>query len=96
MIAPREMSRVEAFARQCRIWVVEMYDPTGHIVIGMRAEAEIEAGVFDELPSGVRLQVVSAVPIEKTWQLASLLAALGLEIGKAAGCSDVEPPARPA
>jgi hypothetical protein len=89
------MSLVERFARQCRIRVAEVYDPTGHIVVGMLAEAEIEAGVFDQLPSGVRLQVVSAVPIEKTWQLASLLARLGLEIGKAAGCHDVEPPRRP-
>jgi len=96
MPPPREMSRIESFARQCRIYIVEVYDPTGSIVVGLRAEAEIEAGVFDELPSGVRLQVQSAVPIEKTWQLASLLAALGLEIGKAAGCDDVAPPRSPA
>jgi hypothetical protein len=88
------MSLVERFARQCRMRVAEVYDPTGHIVVGMRAEAEIEAGVFDEMPSGVRLQVESAIPVEKTWQLACLLAALGLEIGKAAGCSEVEPPPR--
>lgn len=90
------MSAVERFARQCSISITEIYDPGGNFVIGMRARATIEAGVFDQLPNGVCLEVLTTLPVEKTWQLASMLAALGLQIGKAAGCYEIEPPRRPA
>jgi hypothetical protein len=77
----RDMSKIEAFARQCTIFIREVYDSSGQMVIGTEAYAEYDSSVI--------CKVTSDLPCDTAVKLAALLAELGMAMGKLAIDSDI-------